>query len=307
MTRSNPFNAFLPSPDHSPLAPDFSVTTNSDLPILAEASPVMIDNDCWNRVGVKGDRSCPELTKYVHCRNCPVFTAAGQRLFEREPPPGHLTEWTKRLAEPEAVVEQGTVSVLVFRIGEEWLAADIALLVEIGELRPIHTIPHRTNEILIGLVNIRGELELCVSLGGLLGIKSEFPPQIAAADRLLTARESAELKQEDISADLGLHSVAVPSARPLRTKPDSEKPRTGSDTRNTARLMVVSRNGKRWVFQVDEVEGVTRFSPADLTNVPSTVTEASTSFTKGVFSQQDRRIGFLDEARLFETLERSLT
>lgn len=61
-----------------------------------------------------------------------------------------------RLAEPEVAIEQGTFSVLVFRVGEEWMAADIALLVEIGEMRPIHTIPHRTNEILSGLVNIRG-------------------------------------------------------------------------------------------------------------------------------------------------------
>ena len=29
--------------------------------------------DCWNRIGVNGDRSCPELTSFVHCRNCPVF------------------------------------------------------------------------------------------------------------------------------------------------------------------------------------------------------------------------------------------
>lgn len=307
MTRSRPFDAFIPSPEHPPVAPDFVVTTNADLPVLAEANPSAITNDCWNKIGVKGDRSCPELSKHVHCRNCPVFTAAGQRLFEREPPPGHLSEWTKRLAEPEIPVEQGTVSVLVFRIGEEWLAADIALLVEIGELRPIHTIPHRTNEILAGLVNIRGELELCVSLGGLLGIKTEFPPHIAATSGLRSVRESAEPNDEHDVAKSGLDRVAISSARTSRATSDSEKSRTGSDTRITARLMVVSRNSKRWVFQVDDVEGVVRFSQSDLTNVPSTVTEASTSFTKGVFWRQDRRIGFLDEARLFETLERSLT
>ena len=34
-----------------------------------------IVNDCWNRIGVRGDRSCPELKQYVHCRNCPVYSA----------------------------------------------------------------------------------------------------------------------------------------------------------------------------------------------------------------------------------------
>ena len=306
MNRSSPFDAFIPSPEHPPVAPDFTVATNSDLPIIAEANLVVIDNDCWNKIGVKGDRSCSELPKYVHCRNCPVFTAKGQRLFERDPPPGHLAEWTKRLAEPEVAIEQGTVSVLVFRIGEEWMAADIALLVEIGEMRPIHTIPHRTNEILSGLVNIRGELELCVSLGGLLGIKSELLSRIGTTSRLTSARDATDLKLELDAAESGLHSVAIPSARMSRTHSDSDKHQAVTATRTKTRLLVVSRNGKRWVFQVDEVEGVTRFSPNDLTNVPSTVSESTTSFTKGVFWQHERRIGYLDEARLFETLERSL-
>ena len=32
-------------------------------------------DDCWNRIGVRGDGSCPELKQYVHCRNCPVYSA----------------------------------------------------------------------------------------------------------------------------------------------------------------------------------------------------------------------------------------
>ena len=258
MNRSSPFDAFIPSPENPPVAPDFTI-----------ANLTVLENDCWNKIGVTGDRSCPELLKHVHCRNCPVFTSAGQRLFERDLPAGHLAEWTRRLAEPEIVAERGTVSVLIFRVGEEWLAIDIGLLVEIGELRPIHTIPNRSNEVLVGLVSIRGELELCISVGGLLGIKMQYPPNIAKS----STAESRHVADRD---------------------------------RITARLMVVSRAGRRWVFQVDEVEGVSRFTPAELTNVPSTVS-GSASFAKGVFWRDERRIGFLDEVRLFETFERSLT
>ena len=32
-------------------------------------------DDCWNRIGISGDRSCPELVQHVLCRNCPVFEA----------------------------------------------------------------------------------------------------------------------------------------------------------------------------------------------------------------------------------------
>ena len=266
MNRSSPFDAFIPSPENPPVTPDFTIVNGSDLPILGEANLTVLENDCWNKIGVTGDRSCPELLKHVHCRNCPVFTSAGQRLFERDLPPGHLAEWTRRLAEPEIVAERGTVSVLIFRVGEEWLAIDIGLLIEIGELRPIHTIPNRSNEVLVGLVSIRGELELCLSLGGLLGIAMQYPPNIAKS-----------------------------------ATSDSRHDRV------TARLMVVSRAGRRWVFPVDEVEGVSRFTPAELTNVPSTVSGAAASFAKGIFCRDERRIGFLDEVRLFETFERSLT
>ena len=34
--------------------------------------------DCWNKIGVSGDLSCPELNTHIHCRNCPVFAAAAR-------------------------------------------------------------------------------------------------------------------------------------------------------------------------------------------------------------------------------------
>ena len=39
----------------------------------------------------------------------------------------------------------------------------------------MHRIPHRTNAILEGLINIRGQLLLCVSLHGLLGVEPAAP------------------------------------------------------------------------------------------------------------------------------------
>ena len=42
---------------------------------------------------------------------------------------------------------------------------------EVAEHRPVHSLPHRQRGIVLGLVNIRGELLICVSLGHLLGLE----------------------------------------------------------------------------------------------------------------------------------------
>lgn len=136
----------------------------------------LVLDDCWNRIGVRGDHSCPELAAVIHCQNCPVFARAGRRLFERPPPPECVEEWTERLARQEEEDAGEVLSLIVFRVGPEWLAFDVHTMVEVAEPRRVHRIPHRRHAALQGLVNIRGELQLCVSLRELLGIKSEGPP-----------------------------------------------------------------------------------------------------------------------------------
>src|SRR5262249_47250193 len=112
--------------------------------------------DCWNSIGVRGDRSCPELMEFVHCQNCPVFAAAGRRFLDAPSPDGYLDEWTDRLAEHADELSCDLLSVLVFRLADEWLALPIQTLVEVTPPRPVHRVPYRTG-LLAGLVNIRGE------------------------------------------------------------------------------------------------------------------------------------------------------
>ncbi|AMV27879.1 CheW-like domain protein [Gemmata sp. SH-PL17] len=147
-------------------------------------------DQCWNRIGVRGDRSCPELEKVTHCNNCPVFAAAGRRFLDAPSPPGYLDEWTQRLAVREEVREGDESSVLVFRLGDEWLALPVAVLVEVTRPRPLHRIPHRGG-LLAGLVNIRGELHLCVRLDLILGVTvpSDSDPDLR---RLVVIRRETE-------------------------------------------------------------------------------------------------------------------
>ena len=145
---------------------------------------------CWNRIGVRGDRSCPELVKVTHCNNCPVFAAAGRRFLDAPSPAGYLDEWTTRLAARDDTREGDESSVLVFRLGDEWLALPVAVLVEVTRPRAQHRIPHRGG-LLAGMANIRGELHLCVRLDLLLGTATatESDPDLR---RLVVIRREAD-------------------------------------------------------------------------------------------------------------------
>ncbi|HEY3790059.1 MAG TPA: chemotaxis protein CheW [Urbifossiella sp.] len=130
---------------------------------------VVIDDPCWQRIGVWGDQTCPELRQHTHCHNCPVFALAGRRFLDAPPPEGYSAEWAERLAVPEEETAGDLLGALVFRLGDEWLAMPVGTLVEVTHPRPVHRVPHRGG-LLAGLVNIRGELHLCVRLDLLLGI-----------------------------------------------------------------------------------------------------------------------------------------
>lgn len=128
-----------------------------------------IINDCWNRIGVRGDGSCPELIQYVHCRNCPVYAVGAARLLDVDAPAGYFADRTSEVASPVQVEPRDLHSVLIFRVGSEWLALPSAVVVEVANLLPIHSLPHRSNDVVLGVASVRGELLVCVSLRQLIG------------------------------------------------------------------------------------------------------------------------------------------
>ncbi|WP_266171680.1 chemotaxis protein CheW [Dyella subtropica] len=133
-------------------------------------------HDCWNKIGVRGDGSCPALEQHVHCRNCPIYSAAASDLLNMELPAGHMSLWTAHVAQKQATAEAtGAQSVVAFRVGAEWLALPTSAFKEIVGHRTIHSIPHRRNGVVLGLVNVRGELVVCASLTELLGLEPTAP------------------------------------------------------------------------------------------------------------------------------------
>lgn len=227
-------------------------------------------DDCWNRIGVEGDRSCVQLTTFIHCRNCPVYSATGRRLLEREAPPDYLYEWTEVLAKTQSeqaklstssgaiVPSAETLSIIIFQLGGEWLALPVRLLQEVTQPCIIHTLPHCSNDLFLGLVNIRGEILLCISLSNLLDLET-------------TPTSSKQ-------------SSSVPSKR----------------------MVVIASGENRWVFTVDEVCGVYRFPSSELQSTPVVISKATEAYTKGVVSWQGHKVNYLDADLLFYTLNRRI-
>lgn len=137
--------------------------------LSVENGPAPVD-DCWNRIGVRGDRSCPQLEEHIHCRNCPVHAAAAISLLDRY----SLGSEHLELAPVEAVakgVEEGRPH-LIFRLGEEWLGLPTRALAEVAPACVVHSLPHQRSPALLGVANVRGTLVACISLGELLGLDS---------------------------------------------------------------------------------------------------------------------------------------
>jgi len=234
------------------------------------SNPPTQSNNCWNHIGVDGDRSCVELEKVIHCRNCPVYSTAGRSLLEREAPFDYLNEWTAVVAktqeEPSGAIAQqavfrigravDTLSVLIFRLSDELFALPARVLQEVTHPSVIHKLPHRSNDLLLGLVNIRGEILLCVSLGHLLGLEAATNP---------------------------------PSSR-----------------MNLQRMLVIGHKGSKCVFPVDEVQRIYRIHLNELKAPPVVVAKANETYTQGIIDWHKEKVNYLNTELLFDALDRKI-
>ncbi len=154
-------------------------------------------NFCWHQKGVWGDRSCVNLQEHGHCRDCATFSREGRALLNREAPGNYLAEWAALLAKEREAADQDKHSVQVFRLMSEWLALPSRCWEEVVAVRPVRHIPHRSNRILLGLVSVRGEIHLCVSLANLLGIEKGEGPEETGSSR--SSRRFCVVKRDNIS------------------------------------------------------------------------------------------------------------
>jgi chemotaxis-related protein WspD len=163
-----------------------------------EPATAAVVDDCWNRIGVRGDRSCPELRACIHCRNCDVFAAGAAELLDGAVPTAHLAEWTDHLARPKPTADVEARSIVIFRIGVEWLALPAASVLEVANVLRVHSLPHRKNGVVLGVVNVRGQLLVCVSLGRIVGVDPAAAPPLARGRRTAEYRRLLVIARDEV-------------------------------------------------------------------------------------------------------------
>ena len=163
-------------------------------------------DDCWNRIGVYGDKSCPLLPAHIHCRNCSVYAAAATRLLDRYA----FVQDEQDFAAPQDLEHaHATRSLVVFRMDGEWLALATRCLDEVAPLQSIHSLPHQRSRALMGVANVRGALVPCLSLVELLGLDptvSVTPAQRVMPRMLIVAAPGGPVVVPVDEVD-GIHNI----------------------------------------------------------------------------------------------------
>ena len=180
---------------------------------LPEALSPLAVNDCWNRIGHRGDRSCEQLAQFTHCRNCPVYAEGARTIMQRALPAGYQRDWATQFAAPEAPPAVTDQSVLVFRIGCEWLGLPARLCITVAQAATAHRLPHRSSPILEGIVSVRGKLYPCMSLAALMAVGAEDaaqPLERKVYPRLLVMQLGQQAFALPVQALHGVHRYAAP-------------------------------------------------------------------------------------------------
>jgi chemotaxis-related protein WspD len=202
---------------------------------MSEAMNVIVDNheqidDCWNRIGIRGDKSCPLLVEHIHCRNCSVYAAAAVRLLDRY---ALGQQQASTLQYSELRGKAAGRSLLVFRLADEWLALATRSLVEVAPQQPVHSLPHQRSRALLGVANVRGALVPCLSLGELLGVD---PTALVGSTARVTPRMLI-LAAENGSVVVPVDEVDAIHRIELDSLAAAEAPSTGAAARFTQAVL----------------------------------------------------------------------
>ncbi len=172
------------------------------------------DSACWNAIGTFGDRTCPELVNFVHCRSCPVLSEAAQVLLERPSTAEDERDAAELLAQTPPATET-MVPVLVFRVGRELLGLRAGACAAVVEKAPMRALGGRSGKIFRGLCLFRGELTLAVSLRGLLAIDSRSEVQ---RTRFIAIGEEGSRWVFDVDELIGVRAFAPKEATNVPTE-----------------------------------------------------------------------------------------
>ena len=216
--------------------------------------PAVAVNDCWNHIGLYGDRSCGQLAQLTHCRNCPVYAESARTIMQRALPADYQRDWASQFAAPRPPPASTDRSALVFRIGCEWLCLPTHLCITVAEIATPHRLPHRSNPVLSGIVSVKGQLYPCMSLAALMAVGAEDAPTSS-------------------------------------TSPSSS---SSSAHQAYPRLLVMQLGQQAFALPVQALRGVYRYASADLRPPPATANQTVHRYLTGVLDLEELKVGCLD-------------
>jgi len=98
-------------------------------------------------------------------------------LLDRNLDDAGLREATEHVARTAANQELLTHSTFIFRLGSEWLGLPTSVVDEVMETRVMHSLPHRREGVVRGIVNVGGRLSICVALEQLFQLGAAASPE----------------------------------------------------------------------------------------------------------------------------------
>jgi chemotaxis-related protein WspD len=140
----------------------------------------------------------------------PTEVKSANSLLDRTPPSSLVDEWTARIAAPKHPSDAGeTLALVVFRCTNQWFALAAHVFDRIYSSRPVRPVPFRTGDIFRGLVNVDGELSLCVSLAVILGLSDGAEPRsrVSQRTRLCLIRYQRERVAFEVDELLGHRKI----------------------------------------------------------------------------------------------------
>jgi len=97
--------------------------------------------------------------------------SAVEDLLSRKPSQDYLEEWAVMVQKEKKIGKSHRdFSLLLFRINHEWFGLSTAVFNHVCENKAIHSIPFKKNPLVLGLVNIGGQIRVCVTLEKLLNV-----------------------------------------------------------------------------------------------------------------------------------------
>lgn len=138
-------------------------------------------------------------------------------LLQRPPTEEYINEWTELLKKEKTKVvktDERGMAILIFRLKNELLALPSVVFAEVIAARPIHHVPYRSNNVILGLVNVKGQMRLCVAMDIFLQIQeSEKKKSLEPSQFMLTMDRQGEQWVFPVDEILGIYELSMEEVR----------------------------------------------------------------------------------------------